>query len=102
MEHLVLELSSAVDTMGRKKLEIKLIEDKNKRQVTFSKRREGLFKKARQLSALCGADAAVVVFSSRGKLYEYCSGSTNRSAIDLYITRSRCDIFNLCALYTCS
>nr|KAJ0210080.1 hypothetical protein LSAT_V11C400197520 [Lactuca sativa] len=64
--------------MGRRKLEMKRIEDKSSRQVTFSKRRSGLNKKARQLSVLCDASVAVVVFSSNGKLYEYCSGSTNR------------------------
>ncbi|PWA95314.1 flowering locus C-like protein, splicing variant 2 [Artemisia annua] len=63
--------------MGRRKLEIKLIEDKNSRQVTFSKRRTGLMKKARQLSVLCDVDIAVVVFSSRGKLYESSSGSSS-------------------------
>ncbi|KAL7606184.1 agamous-like MADS-box protein AGL27 [Lactuca sativa] len=64
--------------MGRRKLEMKRIEDKSSRQVTFSKRRSGLNKKARQLSILCDAAVAVVVFSSNGKLYEYCSGGTNR------------------------
>ncbi|KAK9081861.1 hypothetical protein Syun_031795 [Stephania yunnanensis] len=38
--------------MGRRKIEIKAIEDKNKRQVTFSKRRKGLFKKAEQICLL--------------------------------------------------
>ncbi|PWA86712.1 flowering locus C-like protein, splicing variant 2 [Artemisia annua] len=61
--------------MGRRKLEIKRIEDKNSRQVTFSKRRTGLMKKARQLSVLCDVDIAVVVFSSGGKLYEFSTGS---------------------------
>ncbi|GKE57342.1 K-box region and MADS-box transcription factor family protein [Tanacetum coccineum] len=63
--------------MGRRKLEMKRIEDKNSRQVTFSKRRTGLMKKARQLSVLCDVDIAVVVFSARGKLYEF-SGGSNR------------------------
>ncbi|PWA67518.1 Transcription factor, MADS-box [Artemisia annua] len=62
--------------MGRRKLEMKRIEDKNSRQVTFSKRRTGLMKKARQLSVLCDVDIAVLVFSARGKLYESCSGTT--------------------------
>ncbi|CAH1417004.1 unnamed protein product [Lactuca virosa] len=70
--------------MGRRKLEMKRIENKNSRQVTFSKRRLGLNNKARQLSVLCDVDVAVVVFSSSGNLYEYCSGSTERSAIVLY------------------
>ncbi|KAL7605637.1 hypothetical protein Lser_V15G14577 [Lactuca serriola] len=64
--------------MGRRKLEMKQIEDKNSRQVTFSKRRSGLNKKAWQLSVLCDVAVAVVVFSSSGKLYEHCNGGTNR------------------------
>ncbi|KAL4586657.1 hypothetical protein LXL04_011299 [Taraxacum kok-saghyz] len=60
--------------MGRRKLEIKRIEDKSSRLVTFSKRRTGLIKKARHLSVLCDVDVAVIVFSARGKLYEFCSG----------------------------
>ncbi|KAJ9563963.1 hypothetical protein OSB04_009123 [Centaurea solstitialis] len=68
-------------TMGRRKLEMKRIEDKSSRQVTFSKRRSGLHKKARQLSVLCDVDIAVIVFSARGRLYEYCSGRSNRSVV---------------------
>ncbi|PKI42286.1 hypothetical protein CRG98_037337 [Punica granatum] len=61
--------------MGRKKLEMKRIEDKSSRQVTFSKRRSGLIKKARELSILCDVEVALLVFSSRGRLYEFCSGN---------------------------
>ncbi|RDY01948.1 MADS-box transcription factor 34, partial [Mucuna pruriens] len=52
--------------MGRKKVEIKGIENKCTRQITFSKRRNGLMKKARELSILCDANVALVVFSSTG------------------------------------
>ncbi|OIT39365.1 mads-box transcription factor 57 [Nicotiana attenuata] len=73
--------------MGRKKVEIKRIGDKNSRQVTFSKRRKGLLKKAKELSILCDADVAVVVFSNRGRLYDF--SSTNRFLIkSLHIVRS--------------
>ncbi|XP_020686494.1 MADS-box protein AGL24-like [Dendrobium catenatum] len=57
---------------GRKKIDIKLIEKEENRQVCFSKRRKGLFKKASELSTLCGAEVAVVVFSLTGK--PYCFG----------------------------
>ncbi|KAL4582580.1 hypothetical protein LXL04_007133 [Taraxacum kok-saghyz] len=63
--------------MGRRKLEIKRIEDKSSRRVAFSKRRAGLIKKARHLSVVCDVDVAVLVFSATGKLYEYCSGGSN-------------------------
>ncbi|GJX00247.1 K-box region and MADS-box transcription factor family protein [Tanacetum coccineum] len=60
---------------------MKRIEDKNSRHVTFSKRKTGLFKKARHLSALCGVDFVVIVFSSHGKLYQPCSGTTDRATL---------------------
>ncbi|XP_017255801.1 MADS-box transcription factor 23 isoform X2 [Daucus carota subsp. sativus] len=59
--------------MGRGKIEIKKIENVNSRQVTFSKRRSGLLKKARELSILCDSDVGVIIFSSTGKLYEFSS-----------------------------
>ncbi|XP_024956851.1 MADS-box transcription factor 14-like isoform X4 [Citrus sinensis] len=59
--------------MGRKKLQLQRIENKSRCQVTFSKRRSGLIKKARELSVLCDVDLALVIFSSRGRLYEFCS-----------------------------
>ena len=67
--------------MGRRKVVLKRIEDKSSRQVTFSKRRSGLMKKARELSILCDVEVALLVFSSRGKLYEFCGG--NRHALQL-------------------
>lgn len=59
--------------MGRGRVELKKIENKINRQVTFAKRRNGLMKKAYELSVLCDAEVALIVFSSRGKLYEFCS-----------------------------
>ncbi|KAI9080769.1 hypothetical protein K1719_037282 [Acacia pycnantha] len=61
--------------MGRGKIEIKKIENLNNRQVTFSKRRNGLLKKAKELSVLCDAEVAVIIFSSTGKLYEFSNTS---------------------------
>ncbi|XP_050229968.1 MADS-box transcription factor 23-like [Mercurialis annua] len=65
--------------MGRGKIEIKRIENLNSRQVTFSKRRTGLLKKAKELSVLCDAEVAVIVFSSTGKLYEFSSSSMDHT-----------------------
>ncbi|XP_063937629.1 MADS-box protein FLOWERING LOCUS C isoform X2 [Daucus carota subsp. sativus] len=67
--------------MGRKKLEIKRIEDKCNRQVTFSKRRTGLLKKAKQLSILCDARVGVIIRSNRGKLYEFSHAPSSLDAI---------------------
>ncbi|KAK4563863.1 hypothetical protein RGQ29_006095 [Quercus rubra] len=61
--------------MTRKKIQIKKIDKTTARQVTFSKRRRGLFKKAFELSTLCDADIALIVFSATGKLFEYASSS---------------------------
>lgn len=59
--------------MAREKIQIKKIDNTTARQVTFSKRRRGLFKKAEELSVLCDADVALIIFSSTGKLFEYSS-----------------------------
>ncbi|EPS74434.1 hypothetical protein M569_00323, partial [Genlisea aurea] len=59
--------------MTRRKIQIRKINDITARQVTFSKRRQGLVKKARELAILCEAEVAVVVFASSGKLYHYSS-----------------------------
>ncbi|KAK1553560.1 hypothetical protein Q3G72_000407 [Acer saccharum] len=70
--------------MGRGKIEIKRIENTTNRQVTFCKRRNGLLKKAYELSVLCDAEVALIVFSSRGRLYEYSNNNNIRSTIEKY------------------
>jgi len=55
----------------RGKTQMKRIENTTSRQVTFSKRRNGLLKKAYELSVLCDAEVGLLVFSPRGKLYEF-------------------------------
>ncbi|ESW31497.1 hypothetical protein PHAVU_002G243200 [Phaseolus vulgaris] len=64
---------------GRGKIEIKRIENTTSRQVTFCKRRNGLLKKAYELSVLCDAEVALIVFSNRGRLYEYANNSVKAS-----------------------
>lgn len=59
--------------MGRGKVELKKIENPTNRQVTFSKRRMGLFKKANELAILCDAQIGVIIFSGSGRMYEYSS-----------------------------
>ncbi|KAM3219912.1 agam-like MADS-box protein AGL62 [Capsicum annuum] len=58
---------------GRKKVEIVKIKNESNMQVTFSKRRAGLFKKASELCTLCGAEIAIVVFSpsKANKVYSF-------------------------------
>ncbi|XP_022964204.1 MADS-box protein SOC1 isoform X2 [Cucurbita moschata] len=61
--------------MVRGKTQMRLIENATSRQVTFSKRRNGLMKKAFELSVLCDAEVALIIFSPRGKLYEFANSS---------------------------
>ncbi|KAG5624118.1 hypothetical protein H5410_009336 [Solanum commersonii] len=67
--------------MGRGKVELKRIENKISRQVTFSKRRSGLLKKANEISVLCDADVALIVFSTKGKLFQYSSTDSSMESI---------------------
>ena len=74
------EVSSTVEKdqdtkqkMGRRKIEIKLIENHTKRQVTYSKRRDGILKKAHELSVLCDANISLIMISHNHKLHEYLS-----------------------------
>nr|ACB72866.1 flowering locus C variant [Citrus trifoliata] len=73
--------------MGRTKLQLQRIEDKSRCPVTFSKRRSGLIKKARELSVLCDVDLALVIFSSRGRLYEFCSADSLAGILERYQSR---------------
>ncbi|KAL3526962.1 hypothetical protein ACH5RR_011618 [Cinchona calisaya] len=69
--------------MGRGKIAIRRIDNSTSRQVTFSKRRNGLLKKAKELAVLCDAEVGVVIFSSTSKLYEYAS-SGMKSVLERY------------------
>ncbi|KMZ69887.1 putative agamous-like MADS-box protein AGL21-related ZmMADS4, AGL17/ANR1 sub-family [Zostera marina] len=69
--------------MGRGKIIIRRIDNSTSRQVTFSKRRNGLLKKAKELSILCDAEVGLMVFSGTGRLYDFASTSM-KSVIDRY------------------
>jgi hypothetical protein len=70
--------------MGRGKIEIKRIENPTSRQVTFSKRRGGLLKKAHELAVLCDAEVALIIFSSTGKLFEFASAGSMQAILERY------------------
>jgi hypothetical protein len=53
--------------MGRVKLKIKKLENQSGRQITYSKRRSGILKKAKELSILCDIDLVLIMFSPTGK-----------------------------------
>lgn len=67
--------------MVRGKTEMKRIENDTSRQVTFSKRRNGLLKKAFELSVLCDAEVALNIFSPRGRLSEF----SNARYVTIYV-----------------
>ncbi|KAL8166114.1 hypothetical protein V2J09_007613 [Rumex salicifolius] len=69
--------------MGRGKIVIRRIDNSTSRQVTFSKRRNGLLKKAKELAILCDAEVGVMIFSSTGRLYDF-SSSSMKTVIERY------------------
>ena len=78
--------ASKARKMGRGKIEIKRIENPTNRQVTYSKRRNGIFKKAQELTVLCDAKVSLIMFSNTGKFHEYTSPTiTYVPFISLYI-----------------
>ncbi|XP_009603844.1 agamous-like MADS-box protein AGL8 homolog [Nicotiana tabacum] len=70
--------------MGRGRVQLKRIENKINRQVTFSKRRSGLLKKAHEISVLCDAEVGLIVFSTKGKLFEYATDSCMERILERY------------------
>ncbi|KAG7982637.1 hypothetical protein I3843_04G062900 [Carya illinoinensis] len=82
--------------MVRGKIQMKRIENTTSRQVTFSKRRNGLLKKAFELSVLCEAEVAVIVFSQKGRLYEFSS-----SEYVSFITQSSISFLKYLCAFLC-
>ncbi|KAK1566818.1 hypothetical protein Q3G72_004590 [Acer saccharum] len=72
---------------GRQKVEMVKMPNESNLQVTFSKRRSGLFKKASELCTLCGADIAIVVFSPGKKVFSF-GHPCVESVIDRFLTRN--------------
>ncbi|KAM0893226.1 hypothetical protein ACQ4PT_025242 [Festuca glaucescens] len=70
--------------MVRGKVRMRRIENLAHRRVTFCKRREGLLKKARELSVLCDAEVGVIIFSSQGKLHELATNGNMQSLVKRY------------------
>ncbi|KAF5729935.1 agamous-like MADS-box protein AGL62 [Tripterygium wilfordii] len=72
-------------TKGRQKIEMKKMTNENNLQVTFSKRRNGVFKKACELSTLCGVEAAIIVFSPGKKAFSFGNPSVE-AVVDRFLT----------------
>ncbi|KAM7514091.1 hypothetical protein LguiA_003674 [Lonicera macranthoides] len=81
--------------MARGKIQIKRIENSTNRQVTYSKRRNGLFKKANELTVLCDARVSIIMISTTNKLHEYISPSlTTKEFFDQYQRTVGVDLWN--------
>jgi len=82
--------ASRMKKQGRRgRREMRRIEDSTSRQVTFSKRRKGLLKKAHELSVLCEAEVALIVFSPRGRFYQFASATDLQNTIDRYLNHTK-------------
>ncbi|KAG8199139.1 hypothetical protein JTE90_015974 [Oedothorax gibbosus] len=84
--------------MGRKKIQISRITDERNRQVTFTKRKFGLMKKAYELSVLCDCEIALIIFNSSNKLFQYASTDMDKVLLkyteynEPHESRTNCDI----------
>ncbi|EMG47380.1 MCM1 Transcription factor of morphogenesis MCM1 [Candida maltosa Xu316] len=63
--------SSGKTQKERRKIEIKFIQDKSRRHITFSKRKAGIMKKAYELSVLTGTQVLLLVVSETGLVYTF-------------------------------
>jgi hypothetical protein len=71
--------------MGRNKIKIERIANERNRQATFTKRKNGLFKKAMELSILCDCEISLIIFNNQtGKYFQY-SSSENEKILLRYI-----------------
>ncbi|XP_074368099.1 agamous-like MADS-box protein AP3 isoform X2 [Apium graveolens] len=83
--------------MARGPIQIKKIENATHRQVTYSKRRKGLFKKARELSVLCDAHVSVIMISTTKKAHVYTSSSISpKEFYDMYQKLNGVDLWSSC------
>ncbi|CAN8284191.1 unnamed protein product [Cochlearia groenlandica] len=80
-------MSKKKESIGRQKIPMVKIKKESHRQVTFSKRRAGLFKKASELCTLCGAEIAIIVFSPAKKPFSFGHPSVE-SVLDRYSSRN--------------
>ncbi|KAM3304207.1 hypothetical protein P3S67_015239 [Capsicum chacoense] len=70
---------------GRKKIKVEKMKNQNNISATFSKRRDGLFKKASELSTLCGVEIATVVFSPSKTSVSSIGNPCILSVVDMFL-----------------
>ncbi|KAL9340840.1 hypothetical protein Peur_067059 [Populus x canadensis] len=71
--------------MGRVKLQLRKIENRTNRHITFAKRKSGLVKKAHELSTLCDVEIAVIIFSPAGKLILFDAKKRPEEILESYL-----------------
>ncbi|XP_026428095.1 MADS-box transcription factor 16-like [Papaver somniferum] len=80
--------------MGRGKIEIKYIKNPLNRQITYSKRKSGILKKANELTILCNAQVCLIMFSKSGKIAEYVSPATTiKDILDRYRRKTNTNLW---------
>ncbi|CAH2076238.1 unnamed protein product [Thlaspi arvense] len=85
--------------MGRVKIQMRKIEDRQQRNIAFAKRKSGLLKKAYELYTLCDIQIALVLFSPSGKLFLFDAKKRIEETIHEYLElpcyrRGRCFLKN--------
>ncbi|KAL9256594.1 Agamous-like MADS-box protein AGL30-like protein [Drosera capensis] len=69
--------------MGRVKCEIKKLENSNGRQLTYAKRKQGILKKADELSILCDVPIVLIMFSPTGDPCLYSGKDSFEEVVDM-------------------
>ncbi|KAF8070828.1 hypothetical protein N665_1130s0005 [Sinapis alba] len=79
--------------MGRVKIQMKKIVDRQQRNIAFAKRKSGLLKKAYELFILCDVQMVLIFFSPSGKLFLFDTKARMEETIKKYVdvpVRPRC------------
>jgi hypothetical protein len=71
LAHRLVAKETDYKALGKRKINIQFIEDKNRRHITFSKRKAGIMKKAFELSTLTGTQVLLLVASETGHIYTF-------------------------------
>ncbi|KAM7269473.1 hypothetical protein ACFE04_024970 [Oxalis oulophora] len=75
-------------TKGRQKIKMQKMQNESYLQATFSKRRSVIFKKASEISTLCGVEIAIIVFSPGKKAFSFGHPSVE-SVIDRFLPENQ-------------
>ncbi|KAH0940512.1 hypothetical protein HID58_000149 [Brassica napus] len=71
--------------MGRVKIQMRKIVDRQQRNIAFAKRKSGLLKKAYELFVLCDVQMVLIFFSPSGKLFLFDPKTRMEETIKKYV-----------------